>query len=149
MSAGIVFQSETHILMGYQPAKKMISGLGGKPLGGETTLETALRETIEEMFGLTPTHWLLHGLLGFYSNRRAVLNGSYTMYIFSFKDLVDFMAIVAGFMGESPYYYTFPRTMPELILHRYTPTGAEVSDLALVPVIKEPFILDTQDMPFL
>jgi 8-oxo-dGTP pyrophosphatase MutT (NUDIX family) len=149
MSAGIVFQNKTHVLMGYQPSKKMISGIGGKSLDGELTLETALRETVEELFGMPPTRWLLNGLLGYFQSRRAVQNGSYTMYIFSLHDLYDFMAIVRGFMLTSPYYPAFPETLIDLVLERRAPPDAEVTSLAIVPIVKDAFHLDTQDMPLL
>jgi len=135
--------------MGYQPAKKMITGIGGKPLEGELTLETALRETVEELFGMSPTRWLLNGLLGYYRSRRSVANESYTMYIFTFEDLVDFMAIVRGFMHASPYYTAFPNTLVGLVLERRAPPDAEVTTLAIVPIVKTTFHLETQDMPFM
>jgi hypothetical protein len=132
--------------MGYQPAKKMITGIGGKPLDGEQRLETAMRETVEELFGMSPTRWLLNGLLGYYRNRRSVANESYTMYIFTFEDLVDFMAIVRGFMHASPYYTVFPNTLTDLILHRAAPSDAEITSLAIIPIVRTAFHLDTQDM---
>jgi len=149
MSAGIVFQSKTHVLMGYQPSKKMISGIGGKSLDGELTLETALRETVEELFGMPPTVWLMNGLLGYYRNHRAVQNGTYTMYIFSFEDLIDFMRLVRGFMLTSPYYLTFPETLADLVLERQAPPDAEVTTLAIIPIVKAAFTIDTQDMSLL
>lgn len=149
MSAGIVFQNETHVLMGYQPSKKMISGIGGKSLDGELTLETALRETVEELFGMLPTRWLLNGLMGYFRSRRAVVNGPYTMYIFSLEDLINFMRIVRGFMRTSPYYRVFPETLTDLVFERRAPPDAEVTCLAIVPIVKDAFHLDTQDMPLL
>ena len=149
MSAGIVFQNKTHVLMGYQPSKKMISGIGGKSLDGELTLETALRETVEELFGMPPTRWLLNGLLGYFRSRRAVQNGSYTMYIFSLHDLYDFMAIVRGFMLTSPDQPAFPGTLVDLVLERRAPPDAEVTCLAIVPIVKDAFTIDTRDMPLL
>jgi len=135
--------------MGYQPSKKMISGIGGKPLDGELTLETALRETVEELFGMPPTRWLMNGLLGYYRNHRAVQNETYTMYILSFEDLYDFMAIVRGFVLTSPYYPAFPETLTELVLERRAPPDAEVTALAIIPIVKDAFAIDTQDMPLL
>jgi 8-oxo-dGTP pyrophosphatase MutT (NUDIX family) len=149
MSAGIVFQSKTHVLMGYQPSKNMISGIGGKSLDGELSLETALRETVEELFGMPPTRWLVNGLLGYFRSRRALQNGTYTMYILSFEDLYDFMAIVRGFMLTSPYYPAFPETLVDLILDRRAPPDAEVTTLAIIPIVKAAFTIDTQDMPLL
>jgi hypothetical protein len=53
-AAGIVFTNGTHILAGYQPRKKNphISGLGGSKQKDESYMQTAWRETLEELFEL-------------------------------------------------------------------------------------------------
>lgn len=149
MSAGVVFKSETHVLMGYQPHKKMISGIGGKPLEGETLIRTAFRETVEELFGIQPTRWLLNGLVGYFQNATHRNNESYTMFLLSLQDLLNIMIIVGEFMGESPYYETFPRSLNELVLARCAPDTAEVTHLCLMPIIDEPFHVDQRDTKYL
>ena len=51
-AAGSVFTDSKIILAGYQPRKKkpFISGIGGKREEGESYMDTAIRETVEELF---------------------------------------------------------------------------------------------------
>ena len=55
IGAGCTFLNDTHVLCGYQPHKRKagITGIGGKREPGESILDTAFRETIEELFNLT------------------------------------------------------------------------------------------------
>jgi hypothetical protein len=149
MSAGIVFKSETHVLMGYQPDKNSISGIGGKPMGHETPIETALRETVEEMFGLHPKKKLMDILLTVFTGREPVKNGSYTMFLCSMTDLDLFMMSVKDHSDGSPYYKKFPKTLDDLLFERRTPLGVEVSHLCMVPIIHEPFLVDQRDMKYI
>lgn len=146
MSAGIVFKSETHVLMGYQPDKNMISGIGGKPIGHETLIETAFRETIEELFGVQPSKELLTVLVDNFGFKPEVKNGSYTMFIYTIDELLRFLCVVKSYSGSSPYYTTFPTSVESLIFNRRTPLGVEVSHLCMVPIIHAPFYIDQRDM---
>ena len=141
--AGIVFKSETHVLMGYQPHKAMISGIGGKPHEHELLIETAFRETIEELFGIDPPISLIHTLINTF-NAGKVSNDGYTMFILPFSDIPLFLSIVSAF--GSPYYSNFPTTITDLILNRRAPHDAEVTHLALVPIILDAFQVDQRDM---
>jgi hypothetical protein len=147
MSAGIVFKSETHVLMGYQSDKQMISGIGGKPIGSETTIQTAFRETIEELFGIQPSRWLLDSLLRYFSKSgNTVMNSGYTMFIYSLDDLVEFLCLMREFVGTSPYYVEFPVNIEDLLLTRRAPLTVEVTHLCLIPLILTPFRVDQRDM---
>ena len=55
IGAGCVFTDGKLVLAGYQPFKEIpcISGLGGTKKDGESVFETAMRETIEELFEIT------------------------------------------------------------------------------------------------
>lgn len=149
MSAGIVFRSETHVLMGYQPDKNMISGIGGKPIGHETPIETAFRETIEEMFGFQPSKILLQVLVDNFGFKPEVKNGSYTMFIYTIDELLRFLCVVKSHSGPSPYYTHFPTSVESLIFDRRTPLGVEVSHLCMVPIIHEHFFVDLRDMKYI
>lgn len=149
MSAGIVFRSETHVLMGYQPDKNMISGIGGKPIGNETPIETAFRETIEEMFGFQPSKILLQVLVDNFGFKPEVKNGSYTMFIYTIDELLRFLCVVKSHSGPSPYYTRFPTSMESLVYDRRTPLGVEVSHLCMVPIIHEHFFVDLRDMKYI
>ena len=148
MSAGIVFKSETHVLMGYQPDKKSISGIGGKPIGNETPIQTAFRETIEELFGLQPSKNLIEVLVDNFGFKPEVRNDSYTMFIYTVDELLRFLCVVKSHAGPSPYYTTFPTSLDSLLFDRRTPLGVEVSHRCMVPIIHEPFFVDQRDMKY-
>jgi len=146
MSAGIVFKSETHVLMGHQPDKQMISGIGGKPMGNETLIETAFRETIEELFGFQPSKLLIEVLTDNFGFKPEVRNGSYTMFIYTIDELLRFLYVVKSHSGSSPYYANFPTSVESLLYDRRTPLAAEVRHLCMVPIIHAPFHIDQRDM---
>lgn len=149
MSAGIVFKSETHVLMGYQPDKHSISGIGGKSIGNETPIETAFRETIEELFGLQPSKNLIEVLVDNFGFKPEVKNGSYTMFIYTVDELMRFLCVVKSHSGPSPYYANFPTNVENLIYDRRTPMGVEVSHMCMVPIIHVPFHVDQRDMKYI
>lgn len=147
--AGIVFKTETHVLMGYQPDKAMISGIGGKPNDFEPIVHTAFRETIEELFGVKPTFWLIVSLAEMFKTAGSVQNGGYTMFVLSFDDLIRFMNYVQASVQTSPYYAKFPESIHDLLLCRRTPPDAEVTHLALIPMVPEYFRVDQRDIPLI
>jgi hypothetical protein len=147
--AGIVFKSETHVLMGYQPHKAMISGIGGKPNDFEPVIHTAFRETIEELFGVKPTYWLIVSLAEIFKSARSVQNGGYTMFVLSFDELTRFMNYVQASVQTSPYYAKFPESLHDLLLCRRAPPDAEVTHLALIPLVTDYFRVDQRDIPLL
>ena len=147
--AGIVFKTETHVLMGYQPDKAMISGIGGKPFELEPLIHTAFRETIEELFGVKPTYWLITSLAEIFKSAGSVQNGGYTMFVLSFDDLLRFMGYVQASVQTSPYYAQFPQSIHDLLLCRRAPTDAEVTHLALIPLVPEYFRVDQRDIPLI
>ena len=147
--AGIVFKSETHVLMGYQPDKAMISGIGGKSHDLEPVIHTAFREAIEELFGVNPTQWLVASLSELFKTTGSVQNGGYTMFVLSFDDLLGFMRFVQASIQTSPYYAKFPESIHDLLLCRRTPPGAEVTHLALIPLVTDYFRVDQRDIPLI
>ena len=147
--AGIVFKTETHVLMGYQPDKAMISGIGGKPNEFEPIVHTAFRETIEELFGVKPTFWLIVSLAEMFKTAGSVQNGGYTMFVLSFDDLLRFMKYVQVSVQTSTYYSQFPESIHDLLLRRRAPPDAEVTHLALIPLVPEYFRVDQRDIPLI
>jgi hypothetical protein len=143
--AGIVFKSETHVLMGYQPHKAMISGIGGKAHDLEVPVHTAFREAIEELFGVKPTYWLIVSLAEIFKSARSVQNGGYTMFVLSFDELTRFMNYVEASVQTSPYYAKFPQSIHDLLLCRRAPADAEVTHLALLPLVPDYFRVDQRD----
>ena len=90
--AGCIFTDGTHILAGYQKGK--ISGIGGTRMEGETYIQTALREFVEEKFEYKPTPDLMFQLEHAIEPRRLFMNGSYVCVQYSFEDLEAFMLII-------------------------------------------------------
>jgi len=144
--AGAVFKSETHVLMGYQPQKAMISGIGGKAQPYEPLIYTAFREAIEELFGVKPTYWLIVSIADMFKNAVSVENSGYRMFILSFDDLLRFMSHVQASIQTSPYYSEFPQSLHDLLLRRRAPSDAEITHLALIPLVSEAFHVDQRDI---
>ena len=124
----------------------MISGIGGKPIGNETPIETAFRETIEELFGIQPSSTLIEVLVDNFGFRPELKNGSYTMFVYTIDELLRFLCVVKSHSGPSPYYTTFPTSLDSLLFDRRTPPNVEVIHLCMVPIISSRFDIDQRDM---
>ena len=149
-AAGCLFTDGKHILAGYQPHKKSpsLSGFGGNREEGETAFwETAIRETLEELFEPAekiPMHicWKLYGSLKTKGVIRDKLN-NYVILVYDFKDLEMILKFAERHRFSSLVYDKLPRTIPELLSWRKTliPDFArkpEISHLGLLPLILHP-----------
>jgi hypothetical protein len=145
-AAGCIFTDIRYVLAGYQPHKKTphISGIGGKQEKGETLLETALRETVEELLeiNIQPTH--LKRLLLLITPKCNFKHGKYTTFVYTFKDLDCILEFMNSYAYVSPLYMEFPKIHCELIWSRGHSTAAEISHLCLLPVVdhnpRTPFV---------
>lgn len=144
--AGVVFKSETHVLMGYKPHDGIITGIGGKPIGNEIPIRTAFREAVEEIFGIQPSSWLIDALVTQFESRGSVVNKGYRMFVLTFDDLLTFMGIAQTFTIVSPFYHVLPLTLQELVLARRAPNNVEIVSLALIPLTIDHFQVDQRDM---
>lgn len=140
MGAGCVFTDGKHILAGYQPHKKHpgITGIGGHKEEGETYLQTAYRETIEEIFHVSKQQipiGLIDTLIRTMTPRKIKLKKKYALVIFSFQDLQLFLKTCSKAKLRSPLYTTMPKTLLETIQLRGYDTKAEISVLCLLPVV--------------
>ena len=151
LAAGTLFTNGTHVLAGYQKGytSPSISGIGGKREGTETYMETALRETVEELFGLSVVPLvLLSRMKGLLEPRRIHKTGSYVLVIYNFNDLEKILELVKRDVKVSPLYKTLPKSISELLLDRTMPVEnlpvanlpvanlPEISHLCLLPVMK-------------
>ena len=146
MPSGIFFCNQTHLLMGYQPEKLKITGIGGKAIGDESAIETAFRETVEELLGINPKPKQVKFLISQFPVFKTAINGMYKMFILDFHDLETFLLHCKNKFGSSPYYESFPETLEDLILKRTACKDAEVITLALVPFVHRCVELETCDM---
>lgn len=140
MGAGCIFTDGKHILCGYQPHKKKpgITGIGGHKEGEETYLETAYRETIEELFHVTNTQipiGLIDKLVRTMAPKKIKMKKGYVMVTFDFTDLQQFLKLCKKSGLRSPLYNKIPLTLLETIQQRGTDLKAEISVLCLLPIV--------------
>jgi hypothetical protein len=162
-AAGSVFTDGKIILAGYQPLKRSptISGIGGKKEEGETYLETAIRETIEELFEVFDFPKTLITDIKSVIPQRIIQNGKYIMIVYNFADLEEILKIVKKYKILSPLYDKVPMNLMDLIFTRklvYSNPDPfwkpEISHLSLLPIVNHKGIhfVDSgfiEDMPIL
>lgn len=138
MAAGCLFTDKKYVLAGFQEknGKHIISGFGGKiEETDECQIDTAIRETIEELFHVQEVpKELIKYLMIHYIPRNHFQNGDYRVFIYDFLDLADFLHICLGFGIQSPLYDVFPKSLEALILHRKIVPEAEIKQLVLLPL---------------
>jgi hypothetical protein len=136
-AAGSFFTDGFSVLAGVQPHKTeaTISGIGGGANAGETYIETAIRETLEELFDfdIIP-RWLLRRVERSLTPSIVFQNDLYIYLVYSFKDLEQLLRIVKESKIRSRLYSTIPLTVSDLILQRSQSISAEVQRLVLIPI---------------
>lgn len=141
-AAGCAFTDGFLVLAGYQPNKKRpgISGLGGNREGKEFYHTTAFRETLEEIFGITPVSFppdLISTLRNKLPPRRILNKDGYITLLYNFKDLETFLKICKTQRLRSPLFPDgIPTNLTDLIFNRIYDTETEVRTLCLLPVIR-------------
>jgi len=136
-AAGCVFTDGKIILAGYQPRKKVptISGIGGKKEDGEMYMDTAIRETVEELFEVAVTADLIKELKSIVP-QKIVQNGSYIIAVYTFINLEEMLKHMKRKGITSKLYDTMPGNLMELIFNRKLVENPEISHLALLPLVK-------------
>lgn len=127
--------NETHILAGYQ--KKKLSGFGGKREGEETFLQTALRETLEELLDIKVPPGLLRSVTDNIIPNKVILRGFYICVLYNFHQLIDILYLTRDYLSSSPVYTEIPRTLSDLILTRRPRETSEIGHLCLLPIVKD------------
>jgi 8-oxo-dGTP pyrophosphatase MutT (NUDIX family) len=135
--AGIMFTDGKFVLAGYNPKKCHISGIGGKAEEGETPIQTAIRETLEELFELETIPEELKTVL--YENLTfdtLFFTSDYTTFVMDFRyDLEVFFEVISKFDVRSRVYSTIPQTLEQLLMTRIVVPEAELSHLMLIPCV--------------
>lgn len=112
----------------------VISGVGGKRNEGESPQETAMRETIEELFDIEEVSKdLINSLTCELPVMKMLVTNTYTNYVYSFEDLNKLLAIVRTHIN-TPLYETFPLTVSDLLLNCKYNSRSELPILCLVPI---------------
>ncbi len=138
-AAGCMFLNPTHILVGLHTpnmtsSQVKISGIGGKRENTEVWYETAIRETVEELFhvnevppSLITELLVIEPLSVFFQNEP-----EYATIVYSLKQLPRFLEICKKWI-QSPIYTTFPQTLTELLETRQRKRDAEIMQFILWP----------------
>jgi len=134
MNAGCIFTNGKHILAGYQGR---ISGIGGKAEEGEQPQATALREMLEEIFGI---HFDIEKIR--LTPRQIIVKKTYTIFVYSFEDLEAICDVLRLCEVESPLYEKIPTTIWELVSKRLF-SNSEITALCILPVVNH-----DRDVPF-
>ena len=85
-AAGILFQDDTKFLSGWNPSLDSWSGFGGKRRGFETSIETAIRETVEEIFQVNPGTNDISALEEHLSPFDFRQNGDYVVFFMNYRE---------------------------------------------------------------
>jgi len=136
-SAGVFFTNDTLFLGGYQTVDEttFISGIGGTKEDGETYMDTALREMIEEIFDTVDVpKALIDTLKGLFPPRVVFQQYRYIIATYSFKDLEKMLRVISKFGLKSRLYDTIPTTLYELVLFRYPTRDSEITQFVLIPL---------------
>jgi hypothetical protein len=136
-SAGVFFTNDTLFLGGYQTINEdtFISGIGGTKEDGETYMDTALREMIEEIFDTVDVPKdLINTLKHRFPPRIIFQQYTYIIATYSFKDLEKMLKVISKFGLKSRLYDTIPTTLYELVLFRYPTKDSEITQFLLLPL---------------
>lgn len=138
-SAGCIFTNGIHILGGYQPNKQTpcISGIGGKRDDCEEFVQTAMREMLEELFGIYARPDFVSALMAI-PYERLIISGDYVSLVYSFSSLEKILAELVHLNAVSPLYNEMPLTLIDLILKRIVGVDSEISHLCVLPVVNHP-----------
>jgi len=134
VAAGILFKEGPQVLCGYTPKLEAYSGFGGKMEQSDgTTLRTAIRETIEELFELQPTEPILKDCEIELANLTCIQIGTYSLYVASFEDYTKIVNILFNHkIYQSPIYNTIPYTIYGLVYLRDITKATEITDLDII-----------------
>jgi hypothetical protein len=133
-AAGILFQDDTKFLSGWNPSIDSWSGFGGKRRGFETSIETAIREVVEEIFQVnldTNDISALEEQLSPFDFRQ---NGDYVVFFMNVSSLFQISLFLEKKGYRSPLYDSFPTTVTDFIEKRKIPEQHEyeISHLCLL-----------------
>jgi len=137
-AAGCLFTDKKLVLAGYQfrHGKGVLDGIGGTREEGETAIETAFRETLEELFEILPSAALVTEMRKHFKPRSKFQTGQYICFVYNFKTLEKMMVFLKRQGLRSPLYKVFPVTITELLFsRRIRPT--ELTHLSLIPFVDD------------
>ena len=134
-AAGCVFTDGKYILAGYQPKRSEynISGFGGTRLDGETYMQTAIRETLEEFFEVDIPKYLIDDIEQMLKPIGTHINETYVLVQYTFEDLIKLLEYSKSACKHTDLYDVFPESLNDLIFNRNHTPRSEVHQLCLLP----------------
>ena len=124
--AGILFYHNNTFLTGFSSHLKLWSGFGGKvEKTDKTPLHTAIREVIEEIFGINPSEHIIRWINNI-KVQQIINRHGYILHVCDINELKWISAILVFFGEKSPYYKQLPSDITELLTERNAPEDAEV-----------------------
>jgi hypothetical protein len=137
-SAGVLFTDDTYVLAGSQNIKKTlyISGIGGKKENNETYMDTALREMVEEIFDIQPSHIDLELLKKKFKPKMVFQVKTYITVVYTFIDLQNIANFLNNRGFQSRLYNIFPLSVDDIVKERITCFNTEIYKLHLIEFAK-------------
>ena len=133
VGAGCLFIQKGYALVGYSQKYKHYSGFGGKQNAGETHIQTALRETAEELLGIDPTKTELDQLVKILEDKKLITRNNYAILVLTIDDISVFSTVFGA--RVSPYYKTIPKNCSRFILERNPTETAEITEMKIIKVV--------------
>ena len=116
----MIYTSDGRFLLGYNPRIQLWSGIGGKREAGEDAWDTAIRETMEEIYGVVPYP---NRLLS--KERSPVIIDQYAFYPLHIDELL------ASQPRATPFYLSHVTTPSQLCSERIPRAEQEIISLRL------------------
>jgi len=132
IGAGCLFIQNSFALVGYTPKLKKWSGIGGKINPNESLRYTAIREMLEELFGLDVNTRLIADCDFALRMAKIYIRDSYGLLSVSFEHYNLIAKVLVDNKIESPYYKRIPMNFIDLIMQRVPQEHAEITDLKVV-----------------
>jgi ADP-ribose pyrophosphatase YjhB (NUDIX family) len=131
-AAGCLFIQGSTVLAAYNPKYKIWSGIGGKVNPNESITEAAYRETIEELFGFTPSKAIIEECMQTFDFKQPLVRNNYAFIPLSLDLFIHIVYILKAYNYTSPYYINLPTTISDLVHHRRHTQDQEITELKLV-----------------
>lgn len=118
-------------LCGFQRKQMRWTGFGGKALDEETVEETAVRETVEELFEVNLSSQDLHELIAILEIGLFYSSPGYSFYVLPFASIFTISEFLAMKKYTTTLYVNYPICMEELITKRITANAGEIEKIQL------------------
>ena len=131
-AAGVLFLSpQNDTLFGWTPKLNKFSGIGGMIEADETPQQAAIREMLEELYGIVPTKPMIDEYIILFDSCPFLQHGTYGFYVIESDDYGLISKKLRKYYDSVPYYNRFPETIFNLIVDR----NKELPDMEVTELI--------------